>query len=383
MTIKEIKAEGKDYGSLDAGRYLEAMEQDTEKQREELGKDAVPRPFIPWRRFLARYLDWAVYETVWQIFLVAVLNQNIGSRSGIEPLFDIVMGLILMAAIEPVLLSVCATTFGKWILGIRVTDNEGRKLSYASALERTIKVLWFGMRVRIPIYELWGNYKCYLMYANGETLEWEWESELTVKDEAYWRIGAMVACYVATVVALVVGVSYGEFPKNRGDITVAEFAQNYNHYMDYLELDSEYKLGSDGTWQKVTSDTVIYVYFDGEMPRPEFVFTEENGFMTGVSFEAHLEDYDMLWSAYGSERIVAVMAFILAQDDVDVEKREVKELISRIQERPFESFSYEAYGVAVACEISCSGYEVVESSEILFAQEGADTEYSIRFTMQK
>jgi len=383
---RAMQEDGATYETLDVGRYLEAMEQneDTVVINGKLTGDIQPRHFIPWRRFFARYLDYMVYETVWMIFATVVLNQNLGGNTTlIETAFQSLMGLLLMLAIEPVLLSHFGTTIGKWILGIRVTDNEDGKLSYASALERTGKVLWHGMRVRIPIYELFSNYKCFNAYMNGETLAWEWDSELTVKDEAYWRIGAMVAGHVAMVVALAVGISFAEFPKNRGDITVAEFAKNYNRYMDYLEIEAEYKLDSDGTWKRKAAEGVHYIYLYGEIPTPEFVYTIEDGYMMGLYFEQKLDDYDVLMSTYAEERILAIMAFVLTQDGIDLNKTQVKQLVNEINQQPFDSFSYEVYGVAIHCEVSYSGYDVIETQGMLVSDEGADTEFTITFSMQK
>lgn len=322
---KTMQEDGVAYETLDAELYLANMTEEKEAVSGEIIRDVQPQHFIPWRRFFARYLDYMIYETIWMIFSAVVLNQNLGGHSTlIETTFQSLVGLLLMMVVEPVLLSRFGTTIGKWILGIYVTDNEGGKLSYASALERTGKVIWHGMHVRIPIYELFSIYKCINAYMNGETLAWEWDSELAVKDEAYWRIGAMVAGFVATVAALALGISHAEFPKNRGDITVAEFAKNYNRYMDYLEIDAEYKLDSDGTWKRKAAEDVHYFYVYGEIPTPEFVYTVEDGYMTGLYFEQKLDDYDALMSTYADERILAVMAFVLAQEGIDLDKTQVK-----------------------------------------------------------
>jgi len=193
----------------------------------------------------------------------------------------------------------------------------------------------------------------------------------------------MVAGFVATVVVLAVGISFAELPKNRGDITVAEFAKNYNRYMDYLEIEAEYKLDSDGTWKRKAAEGVHYIYLYGEIPTPEFVYTIEDGYMMGLYFEQKLDDYDVLMSTYAEERILAIMAFVLTQDGIDLNKTQVKQLVNEINQQPFDSFSYEVYGVAIHCEVSYSGYDVIETQGMLVSDEGADTEFTITFSMQK
>lgn len=381
---KTMQEDGAVYETLDAELYLTSMKTEEEATNREITRDVQPRHFIPWRRFFARYLDYMLYETIWMIFSAVVLNQNLGGNATlIETVFNSLMGLLLMMVIEPVLFSRFGTTIGKWILGIRITDNDGGKLSYAGALERTGKVVWHGMCLRIPVCELILNYKCFNAYMNGETLAWERDSELTVKDEAYWRVGAMVAGFVATVVALAVGISYAELPKNRGDITVAEFAENYNRYMDYLEIDAEYKLDSNGEWEKKAAGDVLYFYMGGESPRPEFEFTVEDGYMTGLYFEQEMNNRDTSMSTYVEERILAIMAFALAQEGIDFDKVQVKELVNELNQYPFKSFYYEVYGVTINCEVTYSGYDVIETQGMLVSDEGADTEFSIVFSMQK
>ena len=121
----------------------------------------------------------------------------------------------------------------------------------------------------------------------------------------------------------------------------------------------------------------------GEIPKPEFVFMEKDGYMTGLTFKQELKNCNLLWAPYQTERVLAVMAFALSQDGVDVNKRKIKDILIEIENHPLESFAYEAYGVTVTCNISCLGYEVIDAGTYLFAEEGAETEYLISFSMSK
>jgi len=113
------------------------------------------------------------------------------------------------------------------------------------------------------------------------------------------------------------------------------------------------------------------------------VYTIEDGYMMGLYFEQKLDDYDVLMSTYAEERILAIMAFVLTQDGIDLNKTQVKQLVNEINQQPFDSFSYEVYGVAIHCEVSYSGYDVIETQGMLVSDEGADTEFTITFSMQK
>lgn len=380
---KEMRKDGAVYETLDAERYLEIMGQEKEAVAKNLAGDVKTRIFIPWRRFFARILDLFVYRIAWMLFLAMVMNVQVTFRGTIESFFDIFISLLLMLGIEPLLLSIFGTTLGKWIFGIRIYNNDGGKLSYQDAFIRTRRALWRGMGTGLPIYILWREFKSYQEYAKGTVLEWEYDSEMVVKDKANWRIGVFAALYAAVVFIFVFGVSVSELPKNRGDITVAEFCENYNRYLDYYVTDAEYILDSNGDWEKKETDNGVIITVGKDIPKPEFVFTEKDGYMTGLTFEQELKNCELWWAPYQTERILAIMAFALAQDGVDVNKREVNAILNEIENHPLESFAYEAYGVTVTCDISCLGYEVIDAGTCLFAEEGANTEYSISFSMSK
>lgn len=132
--------------------------------------------------------------------------------------------IVLLFLFEPALLALCGTTPGKWIMGLRVTDYEDRRLTYSEAGNRTFTVFWKGMGLEIPIYSLYRNWKSYQDCEDGETLEWERETCITLRDKKNWRIWALVAAYGVIFVGLFWGISSAQMPKHRGDITVVEFS---------------------------------------------------------------------------------------------------------------------------------------------------------------
>ena len=105
--------------------------------------------------------------------------------------------LIIMLVLEPVLLCLFATTPGKLIFGIRVTDREGKRLSYTDALERTWSVLWDGMALGIPLLECYFEYRALQDVEDGEELPWEEDTDLTFADGKNWRWALFFALYGA------------------------------------------------------------------------------------------------------------------------------------------------------------------------------------------
>ena len=96
-------------------------------------------------------------------------------------------------------------------------------------------------------------------------------------------------------VAAVVGVTYLAgistlLPPNRGDLTVAEFAENYNYYRDHFEIDPRFSLDRDGKWEKAEDAGYVVISIGGELPQPDYVFTTEDGMVTQVSWSYTLEE---------------------------------------------------------------------------------------------
>ncbi len=170
---RQMLGAGVAYETLDAAMYLRLLESE-----EILQQDQEPHQGHPWRRFFARDLDASVYAS-----LMIPLLWNVSDNKTVT----FVVSLVLMLLLEPLQLRLFGTTIGKAILGLRVTDLEEKHLRYSAGLERTWTVLWEGMGLRIPLVEYYFFYKSYNLCENGEFLPWEWDSEVTCKDEKMWR----------------------------------------------------------------------------------------------------------------------------------------------------------------------------------------------------
>jgi len=189
----------------------------------ELNKDCVPLALCPIRRFLARWFDWHFYFVLW-IFILYNIGLSMSEQSYFELGIDIcVMPLLLMFILEPLFLMIFTTTPGKWLLGLRVTDNNGRHLPYLAGLARLFSIM-FGKESGTYRYESWFYY--YILYqkcADGETLKWEYDSNIYVKDERIWRsIAFGIECILLLIAACFI-ISRPAYPTdvdNKGDITI-------------------------------------------------------------------------------------------------------------------------------------------------------------------
>ena len=172
QVIRIMQQAGTEFESLKPEELFTVLESETAVE------DAPPRLNLPWRRYWARGLDFSLYGTLVGHLLYDFLNKEILITIGT---------LAAMLILEPLFLSLFGTTPGKAVFGIRVTDTEGARLDYSTALERTWTVMWEGMAMNIPFISWYFQYKS-LSYAEDDiALSWEDESELTFQDDKMWR----------------------------------------------------------------------------------------------------------------------------------------------------------------------------------------------------
>lgn len=184
---KAMLSAGEGYETLDPAGYLLALEPSA-------APEEPARLNLPWRRYLARELDFGICAAV-TAFLPVISAE-----------LEFLLSLVLMLLAEPAWLAGFGTTPGKAVFGIRVTDPEGRRLHYGAALERTWLVLWEGMLLRVPILCLYALGKSWLRNEEDEPLAWEAGSELTFRDDRRWRYAVYVIAMVAVLAVMTAGI---------------------------------------------------------------------------------------------------------------------------------------------------------------------------------
>lgn len=94
------------------------------------------------RRFWARWLDMSLYAAAWWLLMYAV-GRDIGAM--ITDLWVVISIFIPWFAIESWLLHRFGTTPGKWLLGIRVLNEDDSKISLRASIWRSIRVMIAGV----------------------------------------------------------------------------------------------------------------------------------------------------------------------------------------------------------------------------------------------
>lgn len=375
---REMCSDGADYQTLDAQRYLAALERGPRRSipAPQFASDVAPKVYAPWRRFFARSLDLSLCALLWLALQLLVFRLNPVNLSA--GLLNAWTELLLMLFLEPLLLRLFGATPGKWILGLRVTDEDGERLSYSKGLRRTFRVIRSGLGLGIPIWNLCRLWKSWKGCDQGETLPWEEESTLVLKDERGWRCAVMAVAMLLVPLLSVALVCRPTVPApNRGDLTAEEFCENYNRLAKYYEVDDGLLLDSSGGWvEAATGDAVI---LELDRKPPVFDFTVSDGVVTGLSFTRTLENSGLWPDDCQDEMQLAVLAMVGGR------LKEVEGLLELIAGSRFQDFCGSACGVTAACEVSYSGYDLLNegAGAALSPREGEETGYTIVFSLEK
>ena len=383
QVCRDICRDNTSYETLDAQRWLNALEEDTSTPVAVPTADTYEKVRAPWRRFFSRYFDLMLYSTIWVALGFALLHRSPSTETGSAWMGAAsIVSVVLMVLIEPLFLCTWGTTPGKWLLGLQVRGNSGQKLDYMEGIYRTVQALWYGFGFFLPIYNLVRGYHCYYDCTDGKTLPWEWDSELQLKDEKFWRIAAYTGGVIALFGLLLLAGVTSAAPDHRGDMTVAEFAENFNQQAIYYEYDLW--LDEKGCWTERPHPDGSFVIHLDDIPVPAFTYTEENGLMTGLSFTLSVDGDTESWVPIAtSRRILAILAFAQAYDPTPLNNNEAVDIINQLEQYPAQPLDETVHGVRITWDITSTGYHVVDTMGVLVPVEGETPACSMTFTMEK
>lgn len=380
--------DGSKYESLDAEKYLKNLNEGTQyiignsyRETKESKEDILPRVKAPWRRFFARMLDETFYSMLWafilMVFQISALDRGFGWN-----LLSAIAILLLTLVLEPLQLSLFGTTLGKWILGLYVYDYYDGKLSFSYAFVRTRDVLWYGEGFSIPVYSLIRKWLSYVDCEAGKEMEWEYGSRIVLKDEKKYRNVVYAVVYAILIGTNVFSTLQTILPAHYGEMTIAEFCENYRRVEELSEVDTGYILGDDGKWTlKELGDNEVFVdLYDFGAP-PDFLFElEENGkiqkvsFIVDVNVSADTPSDERSWvSNYNLQKQLAVMAFIgINQNPIDI-----------INSHEYEGFEFTEDGVTVCCDMQWQGYEPYGYTGVFHPSDEGECSFYMEFSMSK
>lgn len=291
---QRISADGATYQSLDIPRYESLLEAPLLPGPAGQGSggtvytEHIEREVHPWRRFFARVLDHMLCTVLLFCFVVMVLRWR--------PVYNILTWVIIAASwfaavpAEAALIHFFGTTPGKLLMGIRVESAAGGRLPYAFALERAWKAFYVGMGCRIPFVEIYCMYKGYKAHHDEVDTSWDLDCGAEVVFRPFNSINVVLALafWLALQGVEVIAERDAVLPKFRSnDLTVAQFAKNYNDYNTTLRNGALVNMGKDGTidGKNYTSyittpelGTIVYNPYD------QFTYEMDGNAIKSISF---------------------------------------------------------------------------------------------------
>lgn len=361
-----------------------------------------PKAPYPWRRYFARGLDFGLIQTVYQVILAVFLGINFSDRNLLLEILDVYLCWGLVLLVEPFFLANWGKTPGKWLFGLSVRNKDGDLLTRQEAFERTKQVFFQGEGYGIPFYDLYRNYQSYKICRDDGVMEWDKELRYEAKPFRAISVLGYLGITAATVV-LMVGIGLWQMtPPNKGILTTAELAENYNHQLKYFKFEDVSMLTPDGKWIKPEQENYT-VYFSSDI-LSEPAIEELNGNLASFSFTIENTEGDVLvpsaektWLTaallrtqigYYYPDLMKVDGHVTFSDDAEEQVPfYIPSVMEYIEEHPYCAYVIETGNLRISQEVTLIGYEDTMkhyNNSYLFPVENAEETYcSLTFTLEQ
>lgn len=321
----ELRHSGQTFETLEPGAYLSALDAPALPAAEgTVWWKAPPAPALPEtdalpvytgpRRLLARLFDeWGMLFLL--LTAIALTGHNPSLSSGLA--LNLVVEIIWLF-LEPLLLHLFGATPGKALLGLRVTGRGGEKLTCSEGFMRHLLLLWHGEGLFLPIWSWVQMFRTARRCWNDEPQPWD---EGTAYEAAPFRplrhIGATALAAALVLVGAEAANSFSQLPPNRGDLTVAAFAENYNRQAAYIDQHPTWLLDEAGAWKRAPDPPGTHVVDMGGSWRldHDFRYTLEDGTVRAVTWERSLENTEEWFYFPVTTITTAATALLWARED--------------------------------------------------------------------
>lgn len=343
----------------------------------------------PWRRYLARMLDYSLCLLIWNLIQSLVFRTNILSFSAGQEMLNTLAALGLLLLLEPLFLHFLGTTPGKALFDLRLTRSDGSFFSLEQGYRRTALVLVAGLGLMIPLISLATLIFSYLRCRHRKPLLWESTDEAWSDSSngalTFWELGSCparvagyVGCYAAIIALSVLGSLVAATPRHQGPLTAQEFVSNYNYLLTYASAPDTpiEKLGENGTWYQTNSGVFVFHLIDVEPPR--FQFQENDGHLTQVSFTASGPEGGGVYTVPSDYSIHALHA-LLGEREL-LPGKALRTIDQELLEAVPGERTWTIDGWDVTCKLDVSGYEAQE--EYLIPLEGEVQNLTYFFSAQ-
>lgn len=391
-----IEASGVEYAALEPRPWLAQLQAPPQpglpgappaapEEEEPDEWDFVPKAcYHPWQRLFARALDMALYQVIFRwLWAVLFWNQRpflVGGTGILSWVPTWLLELALLGftlAVEPLWLHYLGWTPGKLLFGLRVRNKDGEKLTIAQGVERSWIVFQEGYGWHIPFWDLWKMWKCRKEGLEGQDCWWDmyYSFHYTKEERRFNTEVVYVLLALACSGLLWLAIELTDLPRNRGDLTVAEFCQNYNQFRDRFEFDNVPKLDREGQWDEREqnsnvaghSGSAIYHSSDGIVRTIEDVvvgttvwqpleFTMEGDRVTAVILR--MESRDSIINTSRIREYLLLTALSGSADGQNIFRFQAMYGLSKLTDLDyFEDVELDYWGLHISQQVDYEGYD--------------------------
>lgn len=343
----------------------------------------------PFRRFFARLTDLTLYGVAVQGVLLLGLGWNWqragNGLTGLDHFYAwcaiVLLPLLLMFLCEPFLLHFWGWTPGKRLFGLKLLWSEkGGRLSLGEGFARTAWVVVSGCGLGIPLVSLWRLIRCWYWCQDGKDCPWDEQRQYCyLCREREWSGLWFILIQGAALTAGALIFLQAWLPPNRGGLSVAEFAENYNFYrrfagytMGTVPMDERGQWAYSLDWSGTTARCVRSVTYH----------TGADGTVTGVTFTETSLNQGELMDATSTEFYLAALALAGSRHETDLFsfQRERSLLMGPTQRGLQEQEgTWEYAGLRGEWIVSYTGYR--EEYGVLEPAAGEEQAFSRRVTL--
>ena len=371
---KEMRADQASYQTLDAEKYLKSP---GSPRVQAPSVDVLPPVRSPWKRFFARTLDAGLAATVfWSLFML-IFRISPTRMNGVGwDAAQWMVWLLMLVTLEPVCLHLFGTTPGKAILGLRVESIDGGRLTVKAARDRIWAMLWYGEGANLPVYGLVRSWKSFKACLDGDGLPWESDSVLIERPMRAWRGLVYVAATALCLGAFILCGALAGKPPCAGELTVAQYARNYNVVADYCgdeggRLDEE-----SGQWvEPGMSENSFTIEVTASLRREIEYDLREDGTIRRVTWRYHSDGGEGLVSLPEEELFLAEVAFAGAN-----EFRPYYLALSAFSKEGLESGSLHYGDILLTRTVSGSENLAAIGGGLYMPAEGASSRFTLEVT---
>ncbi len=268
----------------------------------------------PWLRYFAFSLDSVLYMLIFYLFIAVILRIQV-LNYGFQ-YYSFLVGSVLYVIFDALLISTLGNTLGRWILGFRLREEDGSKLSFNSALVRSFLLIKHGVGFRIPFYTQFCLFMSYRNKDDSDADIWNEGYDYKMVDLKGKRIFNLVLANILVYMLLIVSVMLSSNVRYKGELNLSQYADNvnwvYGEFFTNNKSSVDIYLDENGEWQVDVPPNVIYEdYWVGDINRELIV---EDGIVKGLKVSEYYENEELVHSRLGGKVKSEILSLIYSDN---------------------------------------------------------------------